>query len=200
MKKKQTDMQKIAEGIAKIEGSRKEIEGLVTLYDGWIDEAATLGRDEHSDLLIEEKVDLINFVADLKFLELQMRNGAVTANAFSKLGQIPVAIASCKALLKEGPDFNKLTESISNFHVGLRQAKTSLASLKNSLAGNKFETDNRVVVPRAESSLVKAEKAARELRLMSKKSSQDVAMPKNVAEKVDILDIDAIIDDVNKRK
>ncbi|MDR3263096.1 MAG: hypothetical protein LBT30_02195 [Clostridiales bacterium] len=200
---KKSSLEQVAEGLALIKESREELEALATQYNEWIDEAARLGEDAYSDQLIDDKVELEAFVDDLKFLELQVRTGAITAKTFNNLKNMPAAIAACRGLLKSGPNFIKLGKDIATFKTGLNTAKASLSGLRVELSKEKKLTvDERIAGKKKEDSQkVKAEKEARELRLMKPGAgkSSSVAMPAESAA-ADSVDIDAIIDAENGKK
>lgn len=202
--KKQSNMEMVAEGLTLIEESSRELSTLSARYNDWIDEAARLGEDDYSNQLIEDKVDTDDFRRDLDFLMLQIRSGAITAKTFNNLKKIPGAIKACGVLLKAGPDFTKLGRDITKFKKGLNNAKSSLRGLRAEISKDRecnLSIDERVVGARPEvSERVKAEQAARELRLMrSASSGASITVPEQAIE-ADSVDIDAIIDAENGRR
>ena len=198
-------LNQIAEGVAKISEAREAIEHLSRQYNAWIDEAAELGEDEYSDQLIAEKVELDEFARNLKFLEVQVRESAVTANTFNGLQKLQVAMAACKSLLTTSPNLKKLGKQMASFKSSLAKARTSLKDLREELSASKdpvyadlFGTktaDDPNIAKR-----IAAEKAAREARLAAKVSS---TIPSPIAGEAFATDIDAItamIEEENKKK
>ena len=195
----------IAEGVAMIQEARSSVEELTAKYDAWIDEAAELGEDEYSDQLIEEKVELIEFVRNLTFLEEKVRVSAVTAKTFSELKKLPAAMQACKGLLAAGPNLKQLGKQMASFKSSLDGARLSLKDLRSELSASKDPVYTDLFGKKTSedphiASRIAAEKTAREKRLMVKTNKN---APTPVASEDAATDIDAItamIDEENKKK
>lgn len=193
---KLNDMEKVAEGLAYIKEAREGLEGLEAQYDEWIDEAAELGQDEYSDELIDDKLEISDFISDLKFLEAQISSSAARAVAIGNLGKLPAAIKACSSLLHKGPNFIKLGKDMASFQKSLAQAKGSLRDVRKQFSHNK---DKNILSKKKDSPAVAAEKQARAARLAARVANGgSVAAKPNEAP--DILDIGSIIEDENKKK
>lgn len=198
-------LNQIAEGVAQITEAREAIMHLSSQYNNWIDEAAELGEDEYSDQLIADKVELDEFARNLKFLEVQVRESAVTANTFNGLQKLHAAMDACKSLLTAGPNLKKLGKQMASFRTSLEKARTSLKDLRSELSASKdpVYTDLFGKKTADDPNIAKkiaAEKAAREARLAAKISN---TVPSPVASESFATDIDAItamIEEENKKK
>ena len=72
-------------------------------------------------------------VEQLKTLKSNIELGAYTAHAISELGKLPAAIAGCKGLLAESPDFTKLGKSITAIFKDINKSEDELAKLNEIL-------------------------------------------------------------------
>lgn len=201
--------QEIAEGLATIQEARSSIDELAKRYDEWIDQAAELGEDEYSDQLISDQVELEEFSRNLSFFEIRIREGAVSARAFSKLKALPSVMNCCKSLLKKGLDLPKIGKQMAGFKSSLDKARTSLRDLRSELSaskdpvytdlfGKKTREDPKI------SAKIAAKKQAREARLAAKIASTTVSpVESGVGTETASTDIDAItamIDEEKKKK
>ncbi len=191
---KLSDMEKVAEGLAYIKEAREGLEDLEAQYNEWIDEAAELGQDEYSDQLIEDKLEVSDFVSDLKFMEAQISSSAARAIAIGNLGKLPAAIRACNGLLRKGPNFVKLGKDMAAFQKSLAKAKGSLSDVRKQFV----KKDRTIIAKKRDSEAVAAEKQARAARLAARVAKGDaVAAKPNDA--IDVLDIGAIIEEENKK-
>ena len=201
--------QEIAEGLATIQDARGSIDELAKRYDEWIDQAAELGEDEYSDQLIADQVELEEFSRNLSFFEVRIREGAVSARAFSKLKALPGVMSCCKSLLKKGLDLPKIGKQMAGFKTSLDKARTSLRDLRSEpsaskdpvytdLFGKKTREDPKITAK------IDAKKQAREARLAAKLASTTVSpVESGVGAETPSTDIDAItamIDSEKKKK
>lgn len=204
--------QKIAEGLATIQEARESVDELAKRYNQWIDDAAVLGEDEYSDQLISDQVELEEFSRNLSFFEIRIREGAVSARAFSKLKSLPGVMESCKSLLKKGLDLPRIGKQMAGFKTSLDKARTSLRDLRSELSaskdsvytdlfGKKTREDPKIAAK------IAAKKQAREARLAAKIEEESVTpVESGVGAEVSSIgttDIDAItamIDEERKKK
>lgn len=199
--------QQIAEGLATIQEARESVDELAKRYDPWIDEAAELGEDEYSDQLISDQVELEEFSRNLKFFEIRIREGAVSARAFSKLKALPKVMDNCKSLLKNGLDLPRIGKQMAGFKKSLDSARTSIKELRSELSASKdpVYTDlfgKKTKVDPEVSAKVEAKKQAREARLAAKLASTSVS-PVEAGLDMSAPSVDAItlmIDEERKRK
>lgn len=126
----------IASTIVEIRAQREDLEDLVKEYDDSAYEAAKLGQDEYADELTEASCDLEAFVEDLKYLELQIKNTAVTSRVLGNLGKLPAALAACKKVFAKAPDFKGLGKELNSFRDGLKKARGQLSDLRSTLSRN----------------------------------------------------------------
>lgn len=203
--------QQIAEGLATIQEARESVDDLAKRYDEWIDQAAELGEDEYSDQLIADQVELEEFSRNLSFFEVRIREGAVSARAFSKLKALPNVMDCCKSLLKKGLDLPKIGKQMAGFKSSLDKARTSLKDLRSELSsskdpvytdlfGKKTKEDPKIA------SRIAAKKQAREARLAAKIASSTVKPVESgvgsnsASSTTDIDAITAMIDEERKKK
>lgn len=203
--------QQIAEAIAKIQGAREKFERLAERYNEWIDKAAELGEDAYSDRLIEDKVGIEELVRNFEALETRIVQGAVTAESFSILKDVPKAIKACDSLLHATPDLKKLGKQMGAFESALDKARVSFKDMRQEMAGSKNSVysdlfgSKKATDPNVKSK-IEAEKKAREARLtakLEKSGSAPVASEVNAGATkglVDIDDLTRMIDEENKKK
>lgn len=201
--------QQISDGVATLQESRDSIEELAKSYDIWIDEAAELGENEYSDQLIADQVELEEFSRNLKFFEIRIREGAVSARAFNKLKSLPTVLENCKSLLKNGLDLHKIGKQMGDFKKSLDGARKSIKDLRSELStdkdpiytdlfGKKTKEDPKIAAK------IAAKKDAREARLAAKIASSTVSpVEANSSVNANESDIDvitAMIDEEKRKK
>lgn len=197
--------QQIAQSLATVIEARASIESLVRQYDTWIDESAELGEEDYSDQLIQDQVDLEDFARNLSFIEVRIRESAVSARAFGKLKCLPGAMACCKAL-SSGLNLPKLGKQMTEFKESLDKARASLKDLRSEMSSNKDYEDLFGKQARYDEKTAQAianKKAAREARLARKLEASAVApVPSGVGMDnfADIEAINAMIDAENNKK
>ncbi len=204
--------QQIAEGLATIQEARESIDNLAKRYDEWIDQAAELGEDEYSDQLIADQVELEEFSRNLSFFEVRIREGAVSARAFSKLKDLPNVMDCCKSLLKKGLDLPKIGKQMAGFKTSLDKARTSLRDLRGELSASKDPVYTDLFGKHTKedpkiSAKIAAKKQAREARLAAKIASSTVTPVASgvgtetaSSTSADIDAITAMIDEERKKK
>ena len=133
MKKKQTNDEKIIAALDALDKSVRNLQKFGAKYDAYIDEAAIRGDDARAKQLIKQKIRVYALVEQLKTLKSNIELGAYTAHAISELGKLPAAIAGCKGLLAESPDFTKLGKSITAIFKDINKSEDELAKLNEIL-------------------------------------------------------------------
>ena len=133
MKKKQTNDEKIIAALDALDKSVRNLQKFGAKYDTYIDEAAIRGDDARAKQLIKQKIRVYALVEQLKTLKSNIELGAYTAHAISELGKLPAAIAGCKGLLAESPDFTKLGKSITAIFKDVSKSEAELAKLNDIL-------------------------------------------------------------------
>ena len=206
MAKKQTNDQKIIAALDALDKSVRNLQKFGAKYDAYIDEAAMRGDDARAKQLIKQKIRVYALIEQLKTLKSNIELGAYTSHAISELGTLPAAIAGCKGLLAESPDFAKLGKSITSIFKDINKSEEELAKLNEILdpkpvqtvasrldGGNEDETE--------ESDQFKAEYAAMIERVKGKIAPEAVSKPDDadVSSTGDI-DYAGIVDEENKKK
>jgi hypothetical protein len=125
---------KIATTIVEIRSQREDLEDLVKEYDDAAYEAAKLGQDAYANELIESSCDLSEFTDDLKYLELQIKNTAVTARVLGNLGKLPAALAACRKVFAKAPNFRSLGKEMNDFRDTLKKARGQVSDLRANLS------------------------------------------------------------------
>lgn len=205
MAKKQTNDEKI---IAALDAVRKSVRNLKKFkdnYDTYIDEAAIRGDDARAKQLIRQKIRVDNLVTQLETLESNIELGAYTAQAISELGKLPAAIAGCKGLLVESPDFTKLGKSITSIFQDINKSEAELAKLNEILEPKPVESISSRLAGTAEddtsSDQFKAEYAAMIIRIKDRINSEEVVKPDGIdVSATGEIDYEGIMDEENKRK
>ena len=103
------------------------------------------GDDKRAKQLIKQKIGVYALAEQLQTLKGNMELGAYTAQVMSDLGTLPVAIAGCKGLLSESPNFDKLGKSIERIFKDMQRPADEISKLNNIL--------DSVLTPQAENTL-----------------------------------------------
>lgn len=204
MKKKQTNDEKIIAALDALDKSVRNLQKFGAKYDVYIDEAAIRGDDARAKQLIKQKIRVYALVEQLKTLKSNIELGAYTAHAISELGKLPAAIAGCKGLLAESPDFTKLGKSITAIFKDINRSENELAKLNEVLNPEPVASISSRLDGAAEdevSDQFKAEYAAMIERVKSKVASETIAAA-DVADASSTGDIDyaGIVAEENKKK
>ncbi len=143
-------------------------------------------------------------VEQLKTLKSNIELGAYTAHAISELGKLPAAIAGCKGLLAESPDFTKLGKSITAIFKDINKSEDELAKLNEILDPEPVSSISSRLDGVAEdevSDQFKAEYAAMIERVKGKVAPETVANPE-ATDAVSTGDIDyaGIVAEKKKKK
>ncbi len=204
MKKKQTNDEKIIAALDALDKSVRNLQKFGAKYDAYIDEAAIRGDDARAKQLIKQKIRVYALVEQLKTLKSNIELGAYTAHAISELGKLPAAIAGCKGLLAESPDFTKLGKSITAIFKDINKSEDELAKLNEILDPEPVSSISSRLDGVAEdevSDQFKAEYAAMIERVKGKVAPETVANPE-ATDAVSTGDIDyaGIVAEENKKK
>lgn len=206
MAKKQTNDQKIIAALDALDKSVRNLQKFGAKYDAYIDEAAMRGDDARAKQLIKQKIRVYALIEQLKTLKSNIELGAYTAQAISELGKLPAAIAGCKGLLAESPDFTKLGKSITSIFKDINKSEEELAKLNEILDPKPVESissrlDGTTTDAVEESDQFKAEYAAMIERVKGKITPEAVSKPDDadVSATGDI-DYAGIVAEENKKK
>ncbi len=204
MKKKQTNDEKIIAALDALDKSVRNLQKFGAKYDAYIDEAAIRGDDARAKQLIKQKIRVYALVEQLKTLKSNIELGAYTAHAISELGKLPAAIAGCKGLLAESPDFTKLGKSITAIFKDINKSEDELAKLNEILDPEPVSSISSRLDGVAEdevSDQFKTEYAAMIERVKGKVAPETVANPE-ATDAVSTGDIDyaGIVAEENKKK
>lgn len=206
MSKKQTNDEKIITAMDALDKSVRNLQKFGARYDTYMDEAAIRGDDARAKQLIKQKIRVYGLVEQLKTLKSNIELGAFTAQAISELGKLPAAIAGCKGLLAESPDFSKLGKSITSIFKDINKSEEELAKLNEILDPKPVQTvasrlDGGNEAQDETSDQFKAEYAAMIERVKSKIAPESISKPEG-AEITTTGDIDyaGIVSEENKKK
>lgn len=206
MAKKQTNDQKIIAALDALDKSVRNLQKFGAKYDAYIDEAAMRGDDARAKQLIKQKIRVYALIEQLKTLKSNIELGAYTAQAISELGKLPAAIAGCKGLLAESPDFTKLGKSITAIFKDISKSEEELAKLNEILDPKPVESissrlDGTTADAVEETDQFKAEYAAMIERVKGKIAPETVSKPDgaDVSATGDI-DYAGIVAEENKKK
>ena len=202
MKKKQTNDEKVVAALDALGKAIRDLQKFGAKYDTYIDEAAIRGNDARAKQLIKQKIRVYALVEQLRTLQSNIELGAYTAHAISELGKLPSAIAGCKGLLAESPDFTKLGKSITAIFKDINKSEDELAKLNDILNPEPVTSISSRLDGAAEDELsdqFKAEYAAMIERL--KPIHENVARPEAAsASSTGDIDYAGIVAEENKKK
>lgn len=180
MAKKQTNDEKIITALDAIDKSVNNLQKFAAKYDTYIDEAAMRGDDARAKQLIKQKIRVYGLIEQLKTLKSNIELGAYTSHAISELGKLPAAIAGCKGLLAESPDFSKLGKNITSIFKDISKSENELAKLNEILDPQPVDNISSRLDGVAEDEMsdqFKAEYAAMIERLKGKITPEAVTKP-----------------------
>lgn len=178
-------LEQIGESLAVLQESRESMEVLAEQSNAWIDEAVALQDENLVNSLIQDKFEILQLARDLKFLEIEVTQIALTAKSLSALKQLPAALSNCCKLLSSTPNLKKLGAQIGKQKSELEAARKKLRDIRSSIVGdakkkvnaNPFAKDNSQGALSSELEKFMAnEKRASETRL-EEKVRKTVPMP-----------------------
>ena len=204
MRKQPTNDEKIITAMDALDKSVRNLQKFGTKYDNYIDEAAIRGDDTRAKQLIKQKIRVYALSEQLKTLKSNIELGAYTAHAISELGKLPAAIAGCKGLLAESPDFSKLGKSVTAIFKDINRSEEELAKLNDILNPQPTQSISSRLDGVSEdeaSDQFKAEYAAMIERVKSKVVAEAVARPDGAdVNTTGDIDYAGIVEEENKKK
>ena len=204
MRKQPTNDEKIITAMDALDKSVRNLQKFGTKYDNYIDEAAIRGDDASAKQLIKQKIRVYALSEQLKTLKSNIELGAYTAHAISELGKLPAAIAGCKGLLAESPDFSKLGKSVTAIFKDINRSEEELAKLNDILNPQPTQSISSRLDGVSEdeaSDQFKAEYAAMIERVKSKVVAEAVARPDGAdVNTTGDIDYAGIVEEENKKK
>lgn len=205
MAKKQTNEERIVAAMDALDKSVRNLQKFGARYNDYIDEAALRGDDGRARQLIKQKLRVCALAEQLTTLKSNLELGAYTSQAISDLGKLPAAIAGCKGLLAESPDFSKLGKSITAIFRDISSSEAELAKLNEILdpkpalrLGSTLDS-----IPEDEQTdAFKAEYEEMMVRIKPRLSPETVAKPDGAAavESTGNIDYAGIIAEENRKK
>lgn len=133
MKKKQTNDQKIVAAMDAIDKSTRNLQRFGERYNEYIDQAVIRGDDKRAKQLIKQKIGVFALADQLTTLKSNIELGAYTAQVAADMGKLPDAIAGCKGLLAESPNFSKLGSSIKKIFKDMEKPAEEIGKLNDIL-------------------------------------------------------------------
>ncbi len=204
MSKRKNNDEKIIAAMDSLDKNVRMLEKYGAMYDQHIDDAAIHGNDAKARQLIKQKLKVYALAEQLSTLKGNIELGAFTARAMSQLGKLPDAIAACRGLLAETPDFGKLGKSISAIFKDMNKTEAEIAKLNEILEPQPVDTitsrlDGTSVSQEENSDSFKAEYAAMVERVKGKIAPEAVAKP-DLEDVTGDIDYEGIIEDEKKKK
>ena len=204
MKRQSTNDEKIIIAMDALDKAVRNLQKFGAKYDNYIDDAAMRNDDARAKQLIKQKIRVYALIEQLKTLKSNIELGAYTAHAISELGKLPAAIAGCKGLLAESPDFSKLGKSITAIFKDISKSEEELAKLNEILDPKPVESISSRLDGVAEdetSDEFKAEYAAMIDRIKGKVAPKSVSKPEDVGiAATGEIDYAGIVVEENKKK
>lgn len=208
MAKKQSNDDKIIAALDAIDRSVRNLQKFGARYDEHIDQAAMRGDDRRAKQLIRQKIGVYALAEQLRTLKGNIELGAYTAQAMSDLSTLPAAIAGCKGLLAESPNFGKLGDSIKRIFKDMQKPVDEITRLNDILDGALAPQSESTLASRLDgtaeeevSDQFRAEYAAMMERIKSKITPEPIAKPVAGTESITgDIDYAGIVDEENKKK
>ena len=204
---KKTNDEKIIAAMDALDKGIRTLEKFGARYDEHIDHAALRGDDARVKQLIKQKHRVYALAEQLGTLKGNIELGAFTAQAIAQLGKIPDAVAGCKGLLAESPNFSKLGKSISAIFKDMKKSEDEIAKLNELLEPSPAETftsrlDSGSVSEEESSEWFQAEYRAMMERVKGQVAGTPVAHPVEAESSSATGDIDyeGIIEEEKKKK
>lgn len=203
---KKTNDEKIIAAMDALDKGVRTLEKFGARYDEHIDRAALRGDDARAKQLIRQKHRVYSLAEQLGTLKGNIELGAYTSQAIAQLGTIPDAIAGCKGLLAETPDFQKLGKSITRIFKDMEKSEEEIAKLNEILDPKPAETvasrlDGTYVSEEENSDWFRAEYAAMMERVKGKVAPEMVARPAASADTATgDIDYAGIVEEENRKK
>lgn len=131
--KRMSNDDKIIAALDAIDKSTKDLNKFGARYDEYIDKAALSGDDKRAKQLIKQKIGVYALAGQLDTLKANIELGAYTSKAVADMGKLPAALAGCKGLLSESPNFNKVSKDIKKIFKDMQRPVQELTKLNDIL-------------------------------------------------------------------
>lgn len=212
MAKKKSNDEKIISALNAVDKSVRNLKKFGAKYDEYIDQAAMRGDDKRAKQLIRQKIGVYGLAEQLTTLKSNIELGAYTAQAVADMATLPDAIAGCKGLLSESPNFGKLGDSIKKIFKDMQKPVEEISKLNDILDGALSPTQatltsrlDGVDSEEENSEQFNVEYAAMMERIKSKIAGESVAAPAAAPAAADnsatgAINFDGIIAEENKKK
>lgn len=200
---KKTNDEKIIAAMDSIDKAVRMLERYGERYNEHIDAAALRGDDARAKQLIKQKHKVYALAEQLGTLKMNIELGAYTAQAISQLGKLPEAIAGCKGLLAETPDFTKLGKSITAIFKDMEKSESEISKLNEILEPRPTDTiasrlEGTNISEEENTDWFKAEYEAMLVRIKPRVTPEMVAKPE-MEESTGNIDYEGIIEDEKKK-
>lgn len=203
MAKKPSNEQKVVATLDALDKAVHILQKYGARYDRHIDEAALRGDDARAKELIKNKIRVYALIEQLNILKGNVELGGYTTQALSQLSTLPDAIAGCRGLLAESPNFTKLGRSISAIFNDIEKSEDEIAKLNSILTPKPAATSSSLLDSISEeevSDQFKAEYAAMMERVKGAVSPESIAKPDAITDATGEIDYAGIVAEENKRK
>jgi hypothetical protein len=204
MAKKPSNEEKVITALDALDKAVRNLQKFGAKYDRHIDEAALRNDDARAKQLIKQKIRVYALIEQLKTLKGNIELGVYTSQAISELGTLPAAIAGCKGLLAESPDFSKLGKSITSIFKDMSKSEEEIAKLNEILVPKPIGSITSRLDGTAEdevSDQFKTEYAAMIERVKGAIAPEIVSKPAaSSASATGDIDYAGIVDEENKKK
>ena len=207
MVKKLTNDEKIIAALDTLDKSVRGLQKFAGRYDEHIDQAAIRGDDNRAKQLIRQKIGVYALIDQLSTLKGNIELGAYTAQVMSDLSTLPAAIAGCKGLLAESPNFKKLGDSIKRLFKDMQKPTDEIAKLNDILDGALSPKVSDTFSSRLDGTPIEetsdqfnAEYAAMMERIKAKVAPEPVARAAEAPVATGDIDYAGIVDEENKKK
>lgn len=206
--KRMSNDDKIIAALDAIDKSTKDLNKFGARYDEYIDKAALSGDDKRAKQLIKQKIGVYALAGQLDTLKANIELGAYTSKAVADMGKLPAALAGCKGLLSESPNFNKVSKDIKKIFKDMQRPVQELTKL-NDILGDVLSPQEEPslssrldqVDPTENSDKFNAEYAAMMERIKAKVAPTAISTPTdNDISITSDINFDGIIAEENKKK
>ena len=208
MKKKLTNEEKVVLALDTLDKQMKDLRKFGASFDDFIDEAGLHNNKQRVTQLIKQKIGVYAAADRLSILKSNLMLGASSAQLAVGLSTLDAAIAGCKGLLAQTPNFEKLNKNVEKVFKDIQGTSDAVDSLNSVL--------DQALTPQASSTIAsrldgnygaedseqfKAEYAAMMERIKSQVAGDTVTKPQSATNDStgDFIDIAGIISDENKK-
>ena len=133
MAKKQTNQDKIIAALDSVDKSVRNLRKFGDRYNYYINQAALKNDQKRVEQLINQKLAVYALINQLETLKTNIELGAYTSEAVASLGKLPAAIAGCKGLLSQSPNFKSLGKDIEKIFKDMKKPAEELSKLNDIL-------------------------------------------------------------------